>query len=192
MLLPKNNLISLCPLISYPWPQFRYKTRVYKQTNLDEKQLAKLHTKVRVPCCPYAQSTLPITFFSSLSSATPQLCQVPHLTLRVHPVWRHPFISVITPSHFSLWPHLLRPMPSAPAVCMGGDAAAAAASGVDGCTCGGQRSTWGSQYSLSTIGVLRMELLVRLVGKHLCLMSHLSDLTLCLIQSFTVSPPRPD
>ncbi|ELR54485.1 SH3 and multiple ankyrin repeat domains protein 1, partial [Bos mutus] len=25
--------------------QFRYKTRVYKQTNLDEKQLAKLHTK---------------------------------------------------------------------------------------------------------------------------------------------------
>lgn len=26
--------------------QFRYKTRVYKQTNLDEKQLAKLHTKV--------------------------------------------------------------------------------------------------------------------------------------------------
>ncbi|OWK50191.1 SH3 and multiple ankyrin repeat domains protein 1 [Lonchura striata] len=24
---------------------FRYKTRVYKQTNLDEKQLAKLHTK---------------------------------------------------------------------------------------------------------------------------------------------------
>lgn len=27
-------------------PQFRYKTRVYKQTNLDEKQLAKLHTKV--------------------------------------------------------------------------------------------------------------------------------------------------
>ncbi|EPQ16024.1 SH3 and multiple ankyrin repeat domains protein 1 [Myotis brandtii] len=26
-------------------PQFRYKTRVYKQTNLDEKQLAKLHTK---------------------------------------------------------------------------------------------------------------------------------------------------
>lgn len=27
--------------------QFRYKTRVYKQTNLDEKQLAKLHTKVK-------------------------------------------------------------------------------------------------------------------------------------------------
>lgn len=29
--------------------QFRYKTRVYKQTNLDEKQLAKLHTKVWNP-----------------------------------------------------------------------------------------------------------------------------------------------
>lgn len=28
--------------------QFRYKTRVYKQTNLDEKHLAKLHTKVGV------------------------------------------------------------------------------------------------------------------------------------------------
>lgn len=26
--------------------QFRYKKRVYKQSNLDEKQLAKLHTKV--------------------------------------------------------------------------------------------------------------------------------------------------
>jgi len=29
-----------------PYLEFRYKTRVYKQTNLDEKQLAKLHTKV--------------------------------------------------------------------------------------------------------------------------------------------------
>ncbi|KAG3256587.1 SH3 and multiple ankyrin repeat domains 1 [Ictidomys tridecemlineatus] len=28
-----------------PYLEFRYKTRVYKQTNLDEKQLAKLHTK---------------------------------------------------------------------------------------------------------------------------------------------------
>lgn len=27
-------------------PQFRYKTRVYKQTNLDEKALAKLSSKV--------------------------------------------------------------------------------------------------------------------------------------------------
>lgn len=27
-------------------PQFRYKTRVYKQTNLDEKALSKLSTKV--------------------------------------------------------------------------------------------------------------------------------------------------
>ena len=26
--------------------QFRYKKRVYRQSNLDEKQLAKLHTKV--------------------------------------------------------------------------------------------------------------------------------------------------
>lgn len=50
-LLPKSLIPSLCvsPLIP-PWPQFRYKTRVYKQTNLDEKQLAKLHTKVREPC----------------------------------------------------------------------------------------------------------------------------------------------
>ncbi|KAJ8364257.1 hypothetical protein SKAU_G00130880 [Synaphobranchus kaupii] len=28
-----------------PYLEFRYKSRVYKQTNLDEKQLAKLHTK---------------------------------------------------------------------------------------------------------------------------------------------------
>lgn len=27
--------------------QFRYKRRVYTQTHLDEKQLSKLHTKVR-------------------------------------------------------------------------------------------------------------------------------------------------
>lgn len=32
--------------ISFSGPQFRYKTRVYKQTNLDEKALAKLSTKV--------------------------------------------------------------------------------------------------------------------------------------------------
>lgn len=30
--------------------QFRYKKRVYRQTNLDEKQLAKLHTKVSQEC----------------------------------------------------------------------------------------------------------------------------------------------
>lgn len=30
--------------------QFRYKKRVYRQTNLDEKQLAKLHTKVSEEC----------------------------------------------------------------------------------------------------------------------------------------------
>ncbi|CDR06553.1 unnamed protein product, partial [Oncorhynchus mykiss] len=29
-----------------PYLEFRYKTRVYKQTNLDEKLLTKLHTKV--------------------------------------------------------------------------------------------------------------------------------------------------
>lgn len=68
----------------------------------------------------------------------------------------------------------------------GGDAGGAGgggggAGGVDGCTCRGQRSTWGSQYSLSTIGILKMVLMVRLGGKHLCLMSHLSDLTLCLL-----------
>lgn len=32
--------------ISFSAPQFRYKTRVYKQTNLDEKALSKLSTKV--------------------------------------------------------------------------------------------------------------------------------------------------
>lgn len=31
--------------------QFRYKKRVYKQSNLDEKQLAKLHSKVRGRGC---------------------------------------------------------------------------------------------------------------------------------------------
>lgn len=30
----------------FPLCQFRYKKRVYKQASLDEKQLAKLHTKV--------------------------------------------------------------------------------------------------------------------------------------------------
>lgn len=30
--------------------QFRYKKRLYRQTNLDEKQLAKLHTKVSEEC----------------------------------------------------------------------------------------------------------------------------------------------
>lgn len=50
-LLSRLLIPGLCvsPLI-HPWPQFRYKTRVYKQTNLDEKQLAKLHTKVRETC----------------------------------------------------------------------------------------------------------------------------------------------
>ncbi|XP_057178041.1 SH3 and multiple ankyrin repeat domains protein 1 isoform X1 [Triplophysa rosa] len=31
-----------------PYLEFRYKTRVYKQTNLDEKQLARLHTKANL------------------------------------------------------------------------------------------------------------------------------------------------
>lgn len=31
--------------------QFRYKRRVYTQTHLDEKQLSKLHTKVRPNSC---------------------------------------------------------------------------------------------------------------------------------------------
>ncbi|XP_016091066.1 SH3 and multiple ankyrin repeat domains protein 1-like [Sinocyclocheilus grahami] len=31
-----------------PYLEFRYKTRVYKQTNLEEKQLAKLHTKANL------------------------------------------------------------------------------------------------------------------------------------------------
>ena len=39
------------PIISHvssSGPQFRYKTRVYKQTNLDEKALSKLSTKVNL------------------------------------------------------------------------------------------------------------------------------------------------
>lgn len=47
--------VSLC---TPPRPQFRYKTRVYKQTNLDEKQLAKLHTKVR-ECDEWPPSATP-------------------------------------------------------------------------------------------------------------------------------------
>ncbi|TWW76438.1 SH3 and multiple ankyrin repeat domains protein 1, partial [Takifugu flavidus] len=35
---------SLAPV---PYLEFRYKRRVYTQTHLDEKQLSKLHTKVR-------------------------------------------------------------------------------------------------------------------------------------------------
>jgi hypothetical protein len=47
-ILPRTLIPSLCVFPpSHLGPQFRYKTRVYKQTNLDEKQLAKLHTKVR-------------------------------------------------------------------------------------------------------------------------------------------------
>lgn len=66
----KNLITSLCLFILHSWSQFRYKTRVYKQTNLDEKQLAKLHTKVRVPPLGVprcTQSTLSMAFFSSLS-----------------------------------------------------------------------------------------------------------------------------
>ncbi|XP_011381238.1 SH3 and multiple ankyrin repeat domains protein 1 [Pteropus vampyrus] len=44
-LVPSGHpMLSVSPRTP-PRPQFRYKTRVYKQTNLDEKQLAKLHTK---------------------------------------------------------------------------------------------------------------------------------------------------
>lgn len=57
--LPRGGRV---PADAPPPPQFRYKTRVYKQTNLDEKQLAKLHTKVGPP---------PAT---PLSPATPPLC----------------------------------------------------------------------------------------------------------------------
>lgn len=71
MLPIKESDKSVYPLISYPWPQFRYKTRVYKQTNLDEKQLAKLHTKVSVPdthpppAVPRAPSLSPATIRSA-------------------------------------------------------------------------------------------------------------------------------
>lgn len=35
-------------LIIFILQQFRYKSRVYRQPNIDEKQIAKLHTKVRM------------------------------------------------------------------------------------------------------------------------------------------------
>ena len=38
------NPIFFLPLSSFP--QFRYKSRVYRQTHVEEKQIAKLHTKV--------------------------------------------------------------------------------------------------------------------------------------------------
>ncbi|KAK5928155.1 hypothetical protein CgunFtcFv8_013241 [Champsocephalus gunnari] len=39
---------SIAPV---PYLEFRYKRRVYTQTHLDEKQLSKLHTKVRPNSC---------------------------------------------------------------------------------------------------------------------------------------------
>ena len=45
-----------CGILTWPSRlllcQFRYKKRVYRQANLDEKQLAKLHTKVH-GCLPH-------------------------------------------------------------------------------------------------------------------------------------------
>lgn len=129
MLPNKESNKSVCPLIFYPWPQFRYKTRVYKQTNLDEKQLAKLHTKVRMPATPQHQSTLSVAFLPSfcpatIPSANTSIMPSPRLTLRVHPVCRHPFIFITLPSHCPLWPHLPRLMPSLPGMVMGAGAGA--------------------------------------------------------------------
>lgn len=46
----RNGTVLLCDSLYSHWSlfctQFRYKTRVYKQTNLDEKALAKLSSKV--------------------------------------------------------------------------------------------------------------------------------------------------
>lgn len=44
-----SSIQSSATFFLFPW-QFRYKKRVYKQSNLDEKQLARLHTKVWGVC----------------------------------------------------------------------------------------------------------------------------------------------
>lgn len=44
----RGLLVTVSPLASLP--QFRYKRRVYTQSLLDDKQFAKLHTKVSA-CC---------------------------------------------------------------------------------------------------------------------------------------------
>lgn len=57
-------------LLFYPFAfQFRYKTRVYKQTNLDEKGLSKLSTKVSVQCnCKNSFISSPICIIPSCPS----------------------------------------------------------------------------------------------------------------------------
>lgn len=53
---PSDGFKDLILLQIFSVPQFRYKTRVYKQTNLDEKLLTKLHTKV-LPMSPFLGET---------------------------------------------------------------------------------------------------------------------------------------
>lgn len=107
-LLPRPLTESLSLPSPHPWPQFRYKTRVYKQTNLDEKQLAKLHTKVRKSCwhlaalysTPQHPEPLPqpppLPPFPNSPPHFPTLwflCQDPHLEI----IWGSPKSSPISP-----------------------------------------------------------------------------------------------
>lgn len=83
-LLFRPLILRLClprhPGPRLPPPQFRYKTRVYKQTNLDEKQLAKLHTKVREnsppPSTHFLSHLLPAALH--VPQAAPFSARVPH------------------------------------------------------------------------------------------------------------------
>lgn len=71
--------------VSFSAPQFRYKTRVYKQTNLDEKALSKLSTKVfRLVSVEHCQCTVLIStrWHPFPSSSTP-----------LRPVWRSSWIT---------------------------------------------------------------------------------------------------
>lgn len=94
-LLPRPLTESLSLPSPHPWPQFRYKTRVYKQTNLDEKQLAKLHTKVRESCwhlpAPIALTTarnpFPNHFLCHLFPIAHHISQPFCSSARV-PIWR--------------------------------------------------------------------------------------------------------
>lgn len=93
-----------------PPTQFRYKTRVYKQTNLDEKQLAKLHTKVggaagHAPCSKATPPPLPSCVTALWTSPAHPLATPPgvgpHPLLHSHAPfpWPRPLYPGHAPSH---------------------------------------------------------------------------------------------
>lgn len=66
-------------------PQFRYKSRVYRQPHVDEKQIAKLHTKVRIVSCRRQNSYITRVENQSVCAAKRhksfiRVCEVPALT----------------------------------------------------------------------------------------------------------------